>query len=68
MGWIKSDHGGKVCWKSDGRRVFDTADIEKLDNRYTLCQENLISTMGMWSMVIIFILGVLTGLIIGIVI
>jgi hypothetical protein len=52
-------------------RVFDTADIEKLDNQ--LSQENLIPTTGEWNIVItfilgvlIFILGVLTGLIIGV--
>lgn len=30
-GWTKAEYEGKVCWEQNGQRLFDTADIEKLE-------------------------------------
>jgi len=59
MGWTKSDYEGKVCWERGGQRLFDTADIDKLENEMTpshICVKNGSTA---WE---IFLFGFLIGL------
>jgi len=65
MGWSKSDYKGKVCWEQNGQRVFDTADIEKLEN--SLLSPPLFEyNIGRGIRCVLFLLGVFIGAIIGI--
>ena len=60
MGWTKSDYEGKVCWEQNGQRVFDTTDIEKIENRLDTCTRNKGVGVG-W---LFFFLGFLVGIIV----
>jgi len=65
MGWSKSNYEGKVCWEQNGQRLFDTADIDKLEN--TLLETPLFEynvVRGISG--VLFVLGVFIGIIIGI--
>ena len=61
MGWEKSDYKGRVCWEQNGQRVFDTADIEKLQDEPSSCTSDNIKINALW-----FLYGIFIGLIIGI--
>ena len=68
-GWTKAEYEGKVCWEQDGQRVFDTADIEKLEKSsgYYCGHTRTYNIGGSFAgiLVIVLIIGILIGLLIA---
>ena len=68
MGWMKSDYEGKVCWEQNGQRVFNTDDIEMLENKQRSEPINFRHTnndaVTGWVLLVVFIF--LIGVSIGI--
>ena len=63
MGWSKSDYEGRVCWEQNGQRLFDTNDIDKLENETVsthICTKN----EGIGKGCLLFLFGLLVGILI----
>ena len=70
MAWTKSDHEGKICWEQGGQRLFDTADIDKLQGISQQAIDEFayigkINIPDAISKVLYFIIGICFGFIIG---
>jgi hypothetical protein len=66
MGWSKSDYEGRVCWEQNGKRVFDMADIEKLEKPASPhIHKPAFPYIHARIIIIGFVIGLLIGLSIG---